>query len=399
MEADEVRRLVDLGEGPTIEFKREFTTAIDREMVALANAGGGVVLVGVADDSTIVGIDDPQHVIDRVLGLCRTNVRPPLTPEFATVAANGEHVLVIGVAEGEQKPYTANDICYVRAGATTRRARPEELRRLSFDAKYTAYERTPVAGAAIDDLNLARLQDYIESRAPGSIRINGVRVTDVAVSWGLMRRIEGQLVPTVAGLILFGLEPQQVHPQWGLGAMRVSGIELTDPIVDRADFEGTADELIDQALDFVRRNMRIAALFDKSHTGRRRNVPEYPLEAVREVITNAVAHRDYGSTGRVQLHMFEDRLEVSDPGGLPGDLTLEEVVTRSGASYPRNPIVARILRDWGYMEEVGRGLLFIQRRMQDLGSEAPVFESTPARFTVMLPSRHRTLSHLTNSTE
>ncbi|MFQ5857302.1 MAG: ATP-binding protein, partial [Anaerolineae bacterium] len=147
------------------------------------------------------------------------------------------------------------------------------------------------------------------------------------------------------------------------------------------------------ALDFVRRNMRVAAVFDEGNKGRRRDVPEYPLEAVREVITNAVAHRDFASTGRVQLHMFEDRLEVGNPGGLPGDLTLEEVTERGGASYPRNPTISRVLRDWGYMEEVGRGLLYIQRRMRDLGSEAPLFESTPARFTVTLPSRHRTLSH------
>lgn len=390
-DAEEIRQLIDQGEGPSVEFKREFTTAIDREMVGLANAGGGVVLVGVADDSTIVGVHDPQQIGDRVMGLCRTNVKPPITPEVSAIRIDGEHVVVISVAEGEQKPYTANDICYVRAGATTRRARPEELRRLSFNAQYTAYERTPVAGAAMDNVNLAKLQDYIEYRAPGSIRINGLRVSDVAASWSLVRRTDGELVPTVAGMMLFGLKPQQVHPEWGLGAVRVSGVELTDPIVDRADFEGTADELIEQALGFVRRNMRVAALFQEGSRGRRRDVPEYPLEAVREVITNAVAHRDYSTTGRVQLHIFEDRLEVSNPGGLPGDLTLEEVTERGGASYPRNPVIARVLRDWRYMEEVGRGLLRIQREMQALGSEAPVFESTPARFTVTLPSRHRTL--------
>lgn len=392
MEADEIRQLIDQGEGPTVEFKREFTTAIDREIVGLANTGGGIVLVGVADNSTVVGIDDPQYTADRVMGLCRTNIKPPIIPEIATTDVDSRLVLAIKVAEGEQKPYTASDICYVRAGATTRRARPEELRRLSFDAEYTAYERTPVADIGFHDLNLAKLQDYIEYRAPGSIRINGVRVSDVAVSWGLARPMEGELVPNVAGLLLFGLHPQQLHPQWGLGAVHVSGVELTAPIVDRADFEGTADKLIEQALDFVRRNMRVAAVFEQDNQGRRRDVPEYPLDAVREVITNAVAHRDYGSTGRVQLHMFEDRLEVGNPGGLPGDLTLEEVTERDGASYPRNPTIARVLRDWGYMEEVGRGLLRIQREMRGLGSEAPLFESTPARFTVTLPSSHNTLT-------
>lgn len=391
MQADELQQLIDRGEGPTVEFKREFVTAIDREMVALANAGGGSVLVGVADDSTIVGVDDPQSVADRIMGLCRTNIKPPLTPEITMVEIDGCRVVIIDVPEGEQKPYTANDICYVRAGATTRRARPEEMRRLSFETEYTAYERIPVADTTFDDLNVARLQEYIEQRAPGSIRINGVRPSDVAVSWQLVRRTERGVVPTVAGLMLFGRNPQQQHPQWGLGAVRVSGPELTDPILDRADLEGPADELIEQGVNFVRRNMRVAAIFDQQ-SGRRRDVPEYPLDAVREVLTNAVAHRAYDSAGRVQLHIFDDRMEISNPGGLPGELTLEDVTEQGGASYPRNPTMARVLRDWGYMEEVGRGLLRIQREMQALGSAPPVFESTPARFRVTLPSRHRTLA-------
>ena len=141
----------------------------------------------------------------------------------------------------------------------------------------------------------------------------------------------------------------------------------------------------------VRRNVRMAALFPPEGAVRQ-DVPEYPLLAVREALTNAVVHSDYSTTGRVMLRLFEDRLEVVNPGGLPGDLTLEEVTTRGGASYPRNPIVARVMRDWGWMEEVGRGLLRIQREMAALGAEPPSFESGKLQFRVVLPSRHRKLS-------
>ncbi|RMF28295.1 MAG: hypothetical protein D6759_16125 [Chloroflexi bacterium] len=260
---------------------------------------------------------------------------------------------------------------------------------MSLESSYTEYERTPVAEASLEDLNLARLQAYIERRAPGAIQLNGLRPSDVAVSWGLARREVGRVVPTVAGLILFGLDPQRERPQWGLGAVRIHGTELTDPIVDRADLEGTADRLIEQALAFVRRNMRVAAIFEEEKSARRRDLPEYPLGAVREVLTNAVAHRDYSSTGRILLRVFTDRLEVTNPGGLPPDLTLEEITQRGGASYPRNPIIARVLREWGYMEEVGRGLIRIRREMEALGSEPPRFEANRVRFTVVLPSRHR----------
>ena len=386
-----IRRTIRGGEGPRVEFKAQFTTSLDREIAALANGSGGDILIGVADDSTIAGLaKNPQRLEERVMGLCRTNIQPPITPTVKTISFPEGVIMIVNVAEGGQKPYTAKGICYVRAGSTTRRAHPEELRALSFEAEYTRFERTVVVGLALEDLNLARLQDYVEQRAPGSTRVNGLRPSDVAVSWGLAARREGIVLPTVAGVMLFGLYPQRLHPHWGLGAVRLAGSELDSPILDRADMEGTLDQLIDTAVSFLRRNMRVAALFPEDET-QRRDVPEYPLAAVREAITNAVVHRDYGQGGRVMLRIFEDRLELQNPGGLPGGLTLEEVTERGGFSYPRNPIMARVIRDWQRMEEVGRGLLRIQREMAALGSAHPVFESDQHRFQVMLPSRHSSL--------
>ena len=392
MDSEAVRQLVLAGEGPQVEFKEQFTPALDREIVALANGDGGTILLGVADDSTVVGLAEPSRQIEeRVMGLCRNNVRPALTPAVAVVILDGGTILAVTVPEGTQKPYTANDICYVRAGSTTRRARPEELRALSLEVDFTRFERTAVGGVAFEDLNLARFQDYVERRAPGSIRINGLRLSDVAVSWGLAVRQGERVRPTVAGVLLFGVYPQAVHPHWGVSAVRLTGYSLTDPILDRADLEGPSDVLLNEAMAFVRRNMRMAAVFPLGEAVRQ-DVPEYPLPAVREALTNAVVHRDYSATGRVMLRLFEDRLEVVNPGGLPGDLTLEEVTTRGGASYPRNPIVARVMRDWGWMEEVGRGLLRIQREMAALGAEPPSFESGKLQFRVVLLSRHRKLS-------
>lgn len=392
MNSETVRQLILAGEGPEVEFKEQFTPALDREIVALANGGGGTILLGVADDSTVVGLAGlPRQIEERIMGLCRNNVRPPLTPEVATVALNEGTILMVTVPEGSQKPYTANNICYVRAGSTTRRARPEELRALSFEADYIRFERTIVASMAFEDLNLARFQDYVERRAPGSVRINGLRLSDVAISWGLAVRHGEGVRPTVAGVLLFGLHPQALNPHWSMGAVRLAGDSLTEPVLDRVDLEGTVDVLVSEGMAFVRRNLRVAAVFPPEG-GVRQDVPEYPLAAVREALTNAVVHRDYSATGRVMLRLFEERLEVANPGGLPGDLTLEEVTTRGGASYPRNPIVARVMRDRGWMEEVGRGLLRIQREMATLGSAPPIFESGQRQFRVVLPSRHKKLN-------
>ncbi len=382
---EELNNIILAGEGPTVEFKERFTPDIAREIAAFANAGGGLLLLGVADDSTVVGVDEPLRAVEeRIMNLCRNNIKPPVTPQVEEVALGEGRVVVIRVPEGAQKPYTANDICYVRAGSTTRRARPEELRALSFEYEYTRYERTIAEGLTFEDINLARLQDYIEQRAPGSIRINGLRPVDVAVSWGLAVRKGETALPTVAGALLFGFHPQRMHPHWGIGAVKLAGSELASSIMDRADIEGPVDVMVDEAVAFVKRNMRVRTVFPPGET-KRVDVPEYPLAAVREAITNAVVHRDYSLTGRVMIRIFEDRLEVQNPGGLVGDLTLEEV-EKGGFSYPRNPIIARVMRDWGRMEEVGRGLVRIRKEMEALGSPPPIFESTKREFRVVLYS-------------
>jgi len=169
---DIIRQMILNGEGPRIEFKGRFTTAIDREMAALANAGGGSILIGVADDSAVTGlVESPQRLEERIMGLCRTNIQPSLTPAIEITPLSEGTVIEIQVPEGQQKPYTANGICYVRAGPTTRHARPEELRSLSFETEYTRFERT--IGFAFEDLNLARLRDCVERRAPDSTHIRG----------------------------------------------------------------------------------------------------------------------------------------------------------------------------------------------------------------------------------
>lgn len=395
MTEEHLRQLIAAGEGPEVEFKRELTPAIDRTIAAFANGNGGIILIGVDDDSSLVGVSDSQRQVEeRVQGLCRSNVKPPVAPRVHALTLDSTLIGVVEVAPGLQKPYTAGDICYVRAGSTTRRARPEELRVLSFDTAFAQYERTPIADATLEDLDLAKLQAYIEKRAPGSILVNGLRLSDVAASWGLVRKTADVAIPTVAGFILFGLHPQWLCPQWGLGAIRLAGTELTDAIADRADLEGTTEHLIEGALAFVQRNMRIAGIFKESDPTQRFDVPEYPLAAIREAITNAVVHRDYSVNSRVVLQMFTDRLEIANPGGLPGGLTLEEVTARGGTSLPRNPTIARVMREWGKMEEVGRGFLRIRREMQALGSESPIFEAGPHGFKVILPSRHRTIPEL-----
>lgn len=381
------------GEGPLVEFKREFTTELVRDLVAFANGSGGVILIGVDDDASLVGVsEEPRRVEERIMGLCAQVIRPPLMPSVTTLAVQNVRVMLVTVPRGLQKPYTAQGVCYVRAGSTSRRALPEELRRLALNGAYSDFERLPVEGTTAEDLDLVKIAAHIERRAPGAITVNGLLWSDVAVNQGWARRENGGIVPTVAGLLLFGKNPQRLRPHWGVGAVRLSGTDLAAPMVDRADLEGNLADLLEATVDFVRRNMRVAGVFQAEGDPLTRvDLPEYPMAAVREAVVNALVHRDYSRPGRTAVRIYEDRLEVWNPGGLLPDLNLEELVQTGGQSVARNPILARTLREWGKMEEIGRGLLRIRRELQQLGAEEPRFESEPEWFQVTLPSRHRRL--------
>lgn len=144
----------------------------------------------------------------------------------------------------------------------------------------------------------------------------------------------------------------------------------------------------------MRRNERVAAVFGKDFPSRT-DVPEYPTWSVREVLANAVSHRDYSVQGqRVMLRMFDDRLEVFNPGGLMPGVTLEELERMEVVPPRRNPLLVHVLREWGVVEEVGRGLMRIRREMQEHGSGVPVFRADRRSFTVILPARVTTKEEL-----
>lgn len=249
------------------------------------------------------------------------------------------------------------------------------------------FERQPASGARWSDLDAARLRDYIRLHLPRAESVE-TGLAELAVASGFAIVSAGQTLPTIAGMVLFGREPQRYNASWGITAIRIRGKELNrNHIVDRRELTGAADALIEAALRFVTDHMQVAYQFD-STSPRRKEIPEYALDAVREVVANAVAHRDYQPAEQIQLRIFDDRLEAQNPGGLVAGLALEDVL-HGGVARRRNEVISEVLHRWGYVERIGFGLVFIQQRMRELGAESPRFETTSSRFLVTIPSTRR----------
>ena len=387
MDAETIVGWLTAGEGEHTEFKEKYNSRVIESLVAFANTAGGRVLIGVNDRSQVVGLPDPVRVVESVLNACREAVSPPLTPLVELVPLPAGTVVVAQI-EATGRMHAKSGAVLVRHGRQTRRASGEEIRLLTLRETPEAYEESSCPGAAWSHLDEAALRKYFSARAPGALEELGFSLPALAVGQRFAVQQGNVTVPTVAGCVLFGAHPEWQRPTWRVTALRFSGLEITDPIVDRLDTAGPALRAIEQTEAFLRRNLRVGRLLvDRGTHFEEQDVPEYPLAAAHEAVANAVAHREYVAPSQVFVRMYDNRLEIQNPGGLLPGLTLAQVLA-GGQSRRRNPIIAEVLRQMGKMTTVGRGLALIRQEMARLGSPSPEFASDAQSFRVTLPSRH-----------
>jgi ATP-dependent DNA helicase RecG len=201
---------------------------------------------------------------------------------------------------------------------------------------------------------------------------------DILYQRGCLKDDNGILRPTYAALLLFGKNPRQWVPSGYVMAARFPGISISDEFI-KQEIGGPLPEQIRLAEVFVRDNLRSTVkLSGLTH----QETFEYPLEAIRELLVNAIAHRDYNQGGDgIHIHIFQDRLEVHSPGGLPGPVNLDNLLT---ARFSRNPIITQVLSDMGFVERLGYGINRVMRAMEHHGLGPPVFEEVGGTFRVKL---------------
>ncbi len=256
------------------------------------------------------------------------------------------------------------------------------------------FERSPVSGTTLEDLDLPALHAYLRRRVPGLRPPAGhdpagehapqdpALLERAAQRLGLVGTVASQPTPTVVGLMAFGHVPQLARPEWGVSCVRVRGASIADPVAARSDIEGRLEVLVADTLAFVRSNTRVAPnLMTPADPA-----PEYPEDAVREALLNALLHRDYRLSGRVSLRVFNDRLEVWSPGGLALPISLDELAQHGGASFPRNPLLTATARTLGLVEQVGRGIPMIRKALGEATSLPVQFHTSQTEVRVVLPS-------------
>lgn len=426
MNRTEMALLIHNGENSGVEFKRDDVppARLAKEMAAMLNLEGGYILLGVEKDGSVSGLTRALGQAEEwVMEVARVHLRPATIPFWETLEwGEGKMVGVISLpADAPDKPYKCRRgpawVTQIRAGTTSRDATDEEEARLYMQSGRLQYDRKPTPGASLNDFDMRRLVNYFrdvrrQACPPAGDREGWMRLL---LNTELMYEDRGRALPSVGGLLLFGSRPKRYLPQSGISAAAYTGTEKDYDARERAVLRGAAVSLfpeplgemgrtypglpptfsdagsvveagvIEQAVDFVRRHIRIASSIDSG--ARRVERWDYPLEAVREAVVNAVAHRDYTiSVMDIELSIYADRLEIISPGRLPNTVTVDKM--RAGYRASRNELIKEVLRDYGYVEATGLGVprKIVAGMRQHNGTEPDLIEEE-SRFIVRLWKR------------
>jgi ATP-dependent DNA helicase RecG len=349
-------------------------------LVAFANSDGGTILIGVDDTGQAIGqvyADEVEVALQAAVQECR----PPVEARWHQAAADEGEVFAIVVVRSPELHSLADGRVLVRAGAENRPLSGDQIRQLAATKSTGDFEAEPAPGARREDLEDEVIAEFITKWEERQHREWTRPVDDLLLEVGAL---DDGGRPTVAGVLLFARNPQAFLPQSGLTFVKFVGTlprgESGQPGYGRREeIGGPLARIIQRTWEIVGEEMRIGAVV----TGlEREERTEYPVSAVREALVNAAAHRDYRLGGRrIEVRMFADRMEITSPGGLPGFITVDNIVEEH---FSRNPRLVSGLYQWGYIEELGLGVDLMIEEMVRAGQPPPRFKDTPYSFTVTL---------------
>lgn len=363
MNRSELDALVALGEGFTSEFKRAMPSDLGREICAFANTTGGVILIGVDDAGELVGVRDHNRLKSQVQSFGRT-ADPPIAVEVESVG----DVLRVNVPEQHSKPYSFGGRFFIREGASTQQLSRDEIREFFFEEGLIRMDETPcnVFDPAVD-LTLGRWEQFAE-RA-------GIDPTLDAFSLLENLHLLKDSKMTYAGAWLLADDITRFTLQAGITCAVLRG-ESNAHILDRKELQGNLYATYQDVMQYLQSKLNSALIPNAAGRAERLELPHH---ALREALVNASAHRSYRSTANVQVYVFQDRVEIVTPGGLPAGMREEDLGSKS---VPRNPSLFSMLYRMKLVEQIGSGI----RRIRDACLEHGVAEPNSTSRRIGSPS-------------
>jgi len=387
MTNEQIQQLIHQGEGERTEFKLSLSdlNRIVEVVTSFANAKGGTVIVGIRD-KRIIGVTVGKETIERLANKITDNTDPGIYPKIETHAIEGKIIITISVPEGDNKPYLAFGRPFIRVGNVTKLMKRSQYEELLLKRKKLEFDELICEEGTIEDINTDKIQWFLrKAMIERKLDIEPQTMPEEVLQ--RLKLMKGEKL-TNAAILLFGKEPQEFFLQAETRCARFKGLNVTEPFIDMKVIEGDLFSQVDEAEKFVLRNISKAAWIEPAKIERQEKW-EYPPDAIREAVTNAICHRDYESSASVQIRIFDDRIEIWNPGELPEPLTPEDL-KKKHESKPRNKLVARCFFLAKFIEEWGTGTNKIVEWCLGQGLPEPLFEETAGSFVVTLRKYHIT---------
>ena len=377
-------------ESSTLEFKRTLQKhdQIIKTIVAFCNQKGGRLIIGIENDGTIVGLAE-DLVLETIEYLGKSIYEaciPPIIPAVYAQRIGDKVVLVVQVSAGMNKPYYIKSLglekgTYIRLGRSTIRANADIIQELQWQKQGRSYDTMPVYHASIDELDREKFSHFLGARKDGDKKSLDIQAPLHA--YNLTSEEHAHRYPSIAGMLLFGKDPQRYLSEAFIICTHFAGIEGREAIATR-DCTGTLFEQFHSASAFVIRQLEHSYTIKGSQ---RKEKLEIPPEALREALLNAIVHRNYHINAPIKVAVFQNRIEIFSPGDFPGPLNVAHLTM--GNSYMRNLAIVTVFRQMGYIEKLGSGFITIFSSYQREGLPQPQVIEGENYVKVVLPRPKR----------
>ena len=356
MEALELLDIINAGETSKVEFKREIKPKqadnIIAEMVAMSNYEGGIMLIGVEDETgNIVGLkfEEINSANKDLFNWASNNIKPAIIIYTETINITNKNVLIVTIPKGIDKPYCDKDMVYwMKSAANKRKVTPSELKRLYQSAGKLYAERQNIENSSIDDVDFDLFKKFYSDRNKEEITKG-----DLKRIMQNLRLLENDKL-TLAGAILFGSKNSVILPEFYISAVWFSGNDISVDIYKSSkNISGNISEQFQEASEFILRTLK-QVQGDNSFNSP--GILEIPKIVFEEIIVNALVHRDYFINDSIKLFVFDNRIEIKSPGKLPNNMTINDVINGL-QRRTRNAVLTSLVNDIIPYKGIGSGVL------------------------------------------
>lgn len=389
-------------ETSTIEIKsaaKGFPRRCYDTFFSFSNRNGGLIIFGLLEEKGFAteGVYDINDLQKQIASLCNDSMEPKIRVEILPIEFESKNILAVkvsGLAQNKKpcyyKPKGLKSGSYIRVGESDEVMTDYEIYVLQSYNDHIIEDKRPNKSSTIDDLNINDLKEYINKIKSDRPNFAKNSFKENLKLCGIVDSDNTNIYPTLAGTMIFGKYPQSYYPQLFVACVVVPGTKLGDTgsmgerFIDNKRIEGTIEEMLEGTMNFLRRNMKTSVIIDEN--GKRINRTEYPIEALREAVANALIHRDYSfktENAYSSVYMYEDRIEILSPGALYGPNKIEKLGTDNMMEV-RNPTIVRILEGKGsVIENRHSGIPTMKREMGNYNLPMPEFYNERGSFKVI----------------